>query len=617
MPTLSLLRELEMGKVNKAARTSAVSHHVMQKTGKKHCAPGVLLSHKLAHAAAPAMTASGTLIEQAVDYQVDFWQRTVLYLDTLRERANNLFAHEANGMPPLLDFDYEVILDARRFASPANYALLRITRCCDERAELCVDQAKPPVIIMDPRAGHGPGIGGFKRDSEVGMSLHEGHETYFVVFFPVPCPSQNLQHVLYALRRFVEEVTKRHAGTAPVLYGNCQAGWAAMLLAADCEGLAGPVVLNGSPLSYWAGASGINPMRLAGGLLGGVWIAHLLADMADGKLDGAWLVQNFENLNPANTLWEKNYQLFSHIDTERERFLEFERWWTGFYFLSREEILAIVENLFVGNKLERGQLQLCDCCVVDLKRNRSPLVIFASSEDNITPPHQALNWIPTVYPTTADLKKAGQRIVYLLNHHVGHLGIFVSAKVAKLEHRAILESLGELEGLAPGLYEMKIVNPTGDEDCHKPQYEVTFEERQVEQIRFAYPEKAFENVQALSEQNELLYKTFLSPWIQAFANPLGAKVMKWAHPMRASRYIYSEKLNPWMLAVKALVPAVEDSRKEVGKDNVFLKAEQAVSDSIVAILKYFQEERDEVSEMLFSQLYGARPVTGLEATSAR
>jgi hypothetical protein len=162
------------------------------------------------------------------------------------------------------------------------------------------------------------------------------------------------------LRRFVEEVGRRHPGKPPVLYGNCQAGWAVMLLAADCEGLVGPVVLNGSPLSYWAGASDANPMRLAGGLTGGAWLAHFLADLGNGRFDGAWLAQNFENLNPANTLWDKNYKVFANVDTERERFLEFERWWTGFYFLSREEITATVENLFIGNKLERGEMRVCE-----------------------------------------------------------------------------------------------------------------------------------------------------------------------------------------------------------------------------------------------------------------
>lgn len=553
----------------------------------------------------PLSVAAVSYIEQMIRYQIDRWQRSVLFLDMLRERANNMLAHEEAGMPAPLDFDYETILDARCFERPANYALLRITGCHEDRAEDCIDDKKPPVIIIDPRAGHGPGIGGFKHDSEVGMALHEGHATYFVIFFPLPSPNQTLADVLHALRHFVEEVSRRHNGMAPVLYGNCQAGWAAMLLAADCEGLSGVTVLNGSPLSYWAGAADVNPMRLAGGLMGGSWLAHWLADLGNGRLDGAWLVQNFENLNPANTLWNKHYEVFSHIDSERERFLQFERWWTGYHFLSREEILAIVENLFIGNKLERGIMKICDCCTIDLTRIRNPLLIFASSGDNITPPQQALNWIPTIYPTTADLKRAGQRIVYLLNPHVGHLGIFVSTSVAQLEHRAMLESLGELDALKPGLYEMKIGDPTGDPDCRKPQYTVHFEERQVEQIHSAHPARSFEKVQALSEWNELLYKNTLSPWMTTCANPLSTELLKWLHPMRASNAMFSEKLNPWMLPLKMLAPSITKARLPVDEANPLVAMEGDVSASISKALDRYRQMRDSASEQAFAMLYGA------------
>ncbi|MGN2390192.1 DUF3141 domain-containing protein [Pelomicrobium sp. G1] len=544
------------------------------------------------------------LLEEAWRYQVDLWQRSLLFLDTLRERANDMLAHEQAGLPPVLDFDYETILDARRFEQPANYALLRITGAGTDRLEECVDEAKRPVIIIDPRAGHGPGIGGFKRDSEVGMALHEGHPVYFVIFFPEPCPGQTLADVLHALRRFVEEVSRRHGGKAPALYGNCQAGWAVTLLSADCEGLVGPAVLNGSPLSYWAGESDVNPMRLAGGFVGGAWLAHFLADLGDGRFDGAWLVQNFENLKPANALWDKYYHLFANVDEERERFLDFERWWNGFYFLSREEIVAIVENLFIGNQLEQGTMRICEGCIADLKRIRNPLVIFASHGDNITPPHQALNWIPTVYPTTEALKAAGQRIVYLINPHVGHLGIFVSASVARLEHRAILESLDELEALPPGLYEMKILNPTGDPDCHKPQYSVRFEARDIEDIRFDYPRRAFERVREVSELNERLYSAFLSPWVQAAANPLSALWLKWMHPMRTSRYLFSEKFSPWMAGVAALEPLVRQQRQPPGENNPYGMIERAASAQISATLDLYRAIRDQAVELAFGRIYG-------------
>lgn len=115
-----------------------------------------------------------------------------------------------------------------------------------------IDADKQPVIVVDPRAGHGLGIGGFKRDSEVGMTMREGHPVYFVIFYPEPEPGQTLMDVVHALRHFVEEVARRHPDSPPVPYGNCQAGWAVTLLAADCQGLTGPIVLNGSPVSYWA-----------------------------------------------------------------------------------------------------------------------------------------------------------------------------------------------------------------------------------------------------------------------------------------------------------------------------------------------------------------------------
>ena len=60
--------------------------------------------------------------------------------------------------------------------------------------------------------------------------------------------------------------------------------------------------------------------------------------------------------------------------------------------------------------------------MADLRRIRNPLIVFASYGDNITPPHRRLGWIPAVYKDTDDLKTAGQRIVYLTNPHVGHLG---------------------------------------------------------------------------------------------------------------------------------------------------------------------------------------------------
>ena len=71
---------------------------------------------------------------------------------------------------------------------------------------------------------------------------------------------------------------------------------------------------------------------------------------------------------------------------------------------------------------------------------------------------------------------------------------------------------------------MKIDNPTGDPDCQQDQYSRPLRAAQVEDLRFDYPRKAFERVRQVSEFNETLYRTFVSPWVQALANPwIGAQ----------------------------------------------------------------------------------------------
>ena len=184
-------------------------------------------------------------------------------------------------------------------------------------------------------------------------------------------------------------------------------------------------------------------------------------------------MQNFENLNPANTFWDKYYHLFANVDTEPPRFLEFERWWGGFYLMNREEIEWITQNLFVGNKLWSGGTQGAGGKAFDLREIKAPIILFASMGDNITPPQQAFNWVADVYGRTEEIKARGQVIVGLLHEDIGHLGIFVSGKVAKKEHAQIVSVLKSIEALPPGLYGMEITERKGADG--KAEYEVEFE----------------------------------------------------------------------------------------------------------------------------------------------
>src|SRR5207247_4514737 len=110
----------------------------------------------------------------------------------------------------------------------------------------------------------------------------------------------------------------------------------------------------------WARVRRNEPTPDTGGRRCGSWLTALISDLGGGKFDGAWLVHNFENLNPSNTLWSKQYNLYSKIDTEAPRYLGFERWWGGHVNLNAEEIQFIVDELFVGNNLAAGRMQARD-----------------------------------------------------------------------------------------------------------------------------------------------------------------------------------------------------------------------------------------------------------------
>jgi len=541
-------------------------------------------------------------------YAVDFAQRSILFWDTLRQRGNNYLEHTREGLPPVLHFQYETVLDGRTLDRAVNYALVRIV----PPEGVTVDVKRRPYIIIDPRAGHGPGIGGFKDDSQVGVALRDGHPVYFVIFFPEPEPEQTLLDVCAAEEQFVHRVRELHPDAPkPAIVGNCQGGWAAMMLAAANPDDTGPIVINGAPMSYWGGAwkegEGDNPMRYAGGLLGGTWLASLTSDLGAGKFDGAWLVQNFENLNPANTFWDKYYHVFANVDNEPPRFLEFERWWGGFYLMNREEIEWITRNLFVGNKLWSGTVKTGDGGVFDLRQMKVPIILFASMGDNITPPQQAFNWVADVYGSTDEIKARGQVIVGLLHQSTGHLGIFVSGKVATKEHAQIVSVLESIEALPPGLYGMQI-NP-GKGGKGESQYEVTFVERTLEELvprlnRFKRAdEKPFEAVNAISDFNQRAYELFARPLIQSFSNEYSAKLQREFHPLRFQRWSLSD-WNPWMWWLQQSAEVVKAQRKAVGADHPLRKSEQLVSELISASLDYYRAVRDAASEAAFFQIYG-------------
>lgn len=543
------------------------------------------------------------------DYLYDAAQRSVLFLSVMRDRALQFEAQVAKVAPNVLDFTVDPVVDGRQLDRPVNYLLTRVRPV----PGLPVDERKRPFVIVDPRAGHGPGIGGFKADSEIGVAMRAGHPVYFIGFLPMPEPGQTILDVTAAQAIFLETVIAHHpdADGRPCVVGNCQAGWAVMMLAALRPELFGPIIVAGAPLSYWAGVRGQYPMRYSGGLLGGSWMTALASDLGGGIFDGTWLVENFENQNPANTLWSKQYNLYAKVDTEAERYLGFEKWWDAHVCLNGDEIQFIVDELFIGNRLAAGEIVARDDTRIDLRAVRGPIVVFCSRGDNITPPQQALQWLLDLYDNEEEIIAHGQTIVYTIHDTIGHLGIFVASSVARKEHDQFAANIDMIDVLPPGLYEAVLtpaseaVNPgliTGE-------WLMRCERRTLQDIRALggndlADERRFDAASRVSDINLALYRTFAQPLVRAMVTPASAEATRRLHPLRLGYEFFGPR-NPLLAWVPTAADRVRESRRPVAADNPWFAAQEQASAQVVAALEGWRQFAERLAEASFLAIYGS------------
>ncbi|HQR53375.1 MAG TPA: DUF3141 domain-containing protein [Burkholderiales bacterium] len=546
------------------------------------------------------------LASDAMSYWVDAWQRTVLFWDILRARGNVYLDRERKAKPSVLVFDYEIIVDAREFEQPANYALARIKA----PAEYPTDPTRRPFVVIDPRAGRGAGSGGSSTDSEIGVALRAGHPCYFVMFFPEPLPNQTVESVARAKAVFLQYVNRLHskAEGKPFVICNCEGGWALMLLAAAAADLVGPILLTDAPISYWADGDGGDPLRPSGGLVSGTWFASLANDLARGTLDATQLAANFQRLSPANTYWTKLYNLYANVDTEGPRFLDFEHWWGGHFLLNREEMDWIAQNLFVGRQPAPAAPASAEgALAMDLRNIRSPIVVFASGRDTVTPPQQALGWITDLYESDAALVARQQVIVYCLHEDTTLLGIFVSTKSAADDGNPV-SALDLTDTLPPGLYEAVIEDSPGETanpDLVDGRYSIRFEPRKLADLAASDAgRKDGETsgvLRRVAEINQSLYDAFVSPWVKAMSNEATAKLLQMTNPERMRRYLLSD-LNPAMWTVRSLAEMVRAQRLPVTPDNPLSQIERRLSDSVERTLDAYRGGRDAWLDRVFRVL---------------
>src|SRR5262249_20979328 len=291
--------------------------------------------------------------------------------------------------------------------------------------------------------------------------------------------------------------------------------------------------------------------------------------------------------------------------------------------LNAEEMQAIADQLFVGNKLSCGELHTSNGLRVDLRNIKSPIIVFCSWGDDITPPQQALHWMLDLYDHESEIVKAGQTIVYCLHQSIGHLGIFVSGKVATKEHGEFAQSMDMIDLMPPGLYEAVITGM--DESVENPElvqggYLFSLEIRALDDIRrlggnTAEDDRAFAAVARVSEINQGLYSMLMRPAVRATVTETSAEMMRRNHPNRLRFGMFADE-NLFMRPIADLAAAVRRDRRPVRADNPFLAFERMLSDMIIGGLEMWGKARDAATEAFFFNTYGSpilQAMVGLRA----
>src|SRR5262245_11723914 len=85
----------------------------------------------------------------AMEYMVDAMQRSVLFLDVMRQRGNQYRDHLAETVPHVLHYEVELVVDGRTLERPVNYALARVIPPVGTK----IDPKSRPFVVVDPRAG--------------------------------------------------------------------------------------------------------------------------------------------------------------------------------------------------------------------------------------------------------------------------------------------------------------------------------------------------------------------------------------------------------------------------------------------------------------------------------
>jgi poly(3-hydroxyalkanoate) synthetase len=285
----------------------------------------------------------------------------------------------------------------------------------------------PPVVstlVIPPQAGHDSCIVDYSAEqSQMRAIIDAGLARAFSLDWigaTQETKNASIDDYLGAVHAAVE-----HIGEPVNLIGDCQGGWLAMIYAAFHPELVNTLTIAGAPIDFHAGEPIIHRWVQALSPGGSMAFYRALVAAAGGVLPGEAMLAGFIVIKPENEI-SRQLALLTNVrkPEQVERYRTFEGWYKHMQAIPGAFYLWIVEELFLHNRLIRGELEVGGE-PVDLARIEAPLNLLAGAGDHITPPEQ-------VYFDADAVATPPARIAKFLSSG-GHLGLFMGHEALR-EH---------------------------------------------------------------------------------------------------------------------------------------------------------------------------------------
>jgi poly(3-hydroxybutyrate) depolymerase len=279
------------------------------------------------------------------------------------------------------------------------------------------DRRGNPILLVAPEAGHNSQI----VDYGPGQSLVQCALMHFdgdvYVMDKLPAGHEERDYSLDDCIRSVDACIQQ-IGEPVHLVGLCQGGWQSAIYTALFPERVKTLSLAASPIDFHAGDALISQWACS---MPESFFQSMVA-LGRGLMPGACIVSGFMLMKPVDRFISDDLDLWRNIEDPvfLERYRRFNRWYQFTQSLPGRMYLQVVEELFKGNKLVRGCLEILGQ-PVDLSRIDHPLHLVAGSKDDITPAAQLF----------AIGKHVSSRSIEEYTASAGHIGVFMGAKVIR------------------------------------------------------------------------------------------------------------------------------------------------------------------------------------------